>query len=197
MAKSADVKSVDAIREFKNDLIVLQTALRQTVEHLLQEMRRGLEWLESDRATYWPAQVSKASDAVAEARINLQRCMLTARPDERRSCYDERKALERARMRLAYAEQQVRKTRGWIRAARREAEEFQTRLARLSDIPEGVLPSAIALLEKTSRSLETYVGRGAAVKLDSRPADGGGEPNNEVPEPDDDAPPDQPEEPSS
>ena len=100
-------------------------------------------------------------------------------------------------MRLAYAEQQVRNTRGWIRAARREAEEFQTRLVRLNDIPEGVLPSAIALLEKTSRSLETYVGRGAAVTLDSRPADGGGEPSHEAPEPGDDAVLHQPEEPSS
>ncbi len=197
MAKSADVKSVDAIREFKNDLIVLQTALRQTIEYLVQEMRRGLEWLESDRAAYWPAQVSKASDSVAEARINLQRCMLAVRPDERRSCYDERKALERARMRLAYAEQQVRNTRGWIRVARREAEEFQTRLARLNDIPERALPSAIALLEKTSRSLDKYVGRGGAVMLDSRPADGGGEPSYEAPELGDDARRHQPEEPPS
>lgn len=197
MAKSADVKSVDAIREFRNDLVVLQTALRQTIEHLLHEMRRGLEWLEIDRAAYWPAQVRKASDAVAEARINLERCMLTVRPDERRSCYDERKALERARMRLAYAEQKVRNTRSWIRVARREADELQTRLSRLGDIPERVLPTAIALLEKTSTSLDKYVGRGAAATSDSRPADGGGEPGGEAPEPADDALLHQPEEPST
>ena len=72
MGRAADVKSVGAVRAFKNDLLEYQTALRQTLEILILEVRRGIQWLESDRKAYWPAQVRKASDAMAEARINLQ-----------------------------------------------------------------------------------------------------------------------------
>ena len=99
MGRAADVKSVSAVRAFKADLLEFQSALRQTLEVLLADVHRGVEWLESDRTAYWPAQVRRASDAVSEARINLERCMLAAQSDERRSCYDEKKAFERAKQR--------------------------------------------------------------------------------------------------
>ena len=174
MAPTADVKSISAVREFRTDVLEFQAGLRQSLELMANEVHRGIQWLESDRSAYWPAQVRKASDRVSEARINLERCMLATRPDERRSCYDEKKALERAIRRLAYAEQKVRTTQHWLRVVRDQADDFRSRLARLEQLVEYDLPRATALLERLARSLDKYVGHGAQ---------GGGRPDRPV-EPD-------------
>jgi hypothetical protein len=158
MARAADVKSVHAVRAFKKDLIDFQNVLRQTLELLLNDVRRGIEWLESDRARYWPAQIRRASDAMSEARVNLERCLLATREDQRRSCTDEKKVLERAHRRLAYAEQKVRVTKHWLRVVRHEADEFHSRLARLQHMAEHDLPRGIAQLERLARALDKYVG---------------------------------------
>lgn len=158
MGRAADVKSVGAVRAFKNDLLEYQTALRQTLEMLITEVRRGIQWLESDRKAYWPAQVRKASDAMAEARINLQRCMLVSSSDELPSCYDENKALQRAKRRLVYTEQKVRVSKHWLHVALHEAEEFRARIARLQTTVDHELPRGVAMLENLARALEKYVG---------------------------------------
>ena len=163
MGRAADVKSVGAVRAFKANLIEFQTALRQTLETLHNEVNRGIEWLESDRTAYWPAQVRRASDQVSEARIALERCSLATRSDERRSCYDEKKAFERAKQRLAVAEQKVRTTKHWLRVVRHQSEEFQSRLARLEHIVEYELPRGVAMLERMARALDKYVNRDSAM----------------------------------
>jgi hypothetical protein len=169
MPRAADVKSVRAVRAFKKDLIDFQNQLHQTLELLHSEVRRGIEWLQIDRARYWPAQIRRASDAVSEARINLERCQLAIRADERRSCTDEKKALDRAQRRLAYAEQKVRTTKHWLRVVNHEADEFQSRLARLEHMVEHDLPRGIAQLERLARALDRYVGSRSA---STQPADG-------------------------
>ena len=160
MGRAADVRSVDAVRAFKTDLIEFQSSLRQTLEILTDEVRRGVGWLESDRSAYWPAQTRKASDAVSAARNRLERCLLATQDQQRRSCYDETKALEQAKQRLAYTQQKVRVTRHWLQVVRQQVDEFQSRLARLDTIVENDLPRGIAMLEQLARTLDKYVGRG-------------------------------------
>lgn len=160
MGRAADVKSTSAVRGFQQELIKFEAALRQIVEILMKEVHRGVEWIESDRSAYWPAQVRKASDRVAEARVNLERCELATNPDNRRSCYEEKKLLDQAKRRLRFSEEKVRETKRWLRLVRRESEDFQTRLAKLAHILEYDLPRAIAQLDRAARTLDQYVGVG-------------------------------------
>ena len=97
MGSAANVKSIAAIRRFRADLQTYEDSLRQTLDMLAAELKRAVDYFESDRAAYWPAQVRRASDRVAEARINLERCQVTTHPGEGPTCYEEKKALERAK----------------------------------------------------------------------------------------------------
>jgi hypothetical protein len=160
MGQAADVKSTTAVRGFKQELMKFEAALRQILESLMREVDRGVEWVESDRTAYWPAQVRRASDRVAEARINLERCELATNPDDRRSCYEEKILFEQTKRRLRMSEEKVRETKRWLLAVRRESEEFRTRLAKLAHILEYDLPRAIAQLERAARTLERYAGTG-------------------------------------
>ena len=158
MSKPANVKSIDAIRRFKVEVKEFETSLRQTLELLGVELRRAVDYFETDRAVYWPAQLRRASDRLAQARIDLERCQVTTRPDEGPSCYEEKKALLKAKRRLQLSEEKVRATKKWLRIVRHESEEFQSRTAQLAYLVEHESPRAQALLENVAHKLETYAG---------------------------------------
>ena len=153
----ANVKSIEAIRNFRADLQEYNDALRLSLDILTSELVRAVDYFESDRSLYWPAQVRRASDKVSEARINLERCQVTTRPGEGPSCYEEKKALQRAKDRLAYANERVKATKKWIVIVRKEVDEFRSRMAQLSFLTESELPRSIAVLDRLASRLERYV----------------------------------------
>jgi len=159
MGSRANVKSIDAIHRFRADLRTYEDSLRQTLDMLSAELKRAVDYFESDRATYWPAQARRASDRVAAARINLERCEVTTNPDERPSCHEEKKALERAKQRLLETEQKVKATRKWVRIVKQEVEALQTRLARVTYLAASELPRGNVLLSRLAQRLERYAGR--------------------------------------
>ncbi len=153
----ANVKSIEAIRRFRADLQEYNDALRLSIDILTSELVRAVDYFESDRKLYWPAQVRRASDKVSEARINLERCQVTTRPGEGPSCYEEKKALQRAKDRLTYANERVKATKKWIVIVQKEVDEFRSRMAQLSFLTESELPRSIAVLDRLASRLERYV----------------------------------------
>ena len=157
---SANVKSISAIRQFRTDLQDYHESLRQTLDILVSELHRAVDYFETDRAAYWPAQVRRASDKVSEARINLERCQVTTRPGEGPSCYEEKKALQRAKQRLETANQKVKATKKWIVTVQQEVDDFRSRLAQVNYLSDTELPRALVLLDRLASRLERYANDG-------------------------------------
>jgi hypothetical protein len=161
MSSSAHVTSTDAIRDFRAALQQCEADLRDTVAQLVLELRRSLDWVEQDRARYWPAQVRVASDAVVQAQQDLARCESAIRAEDRRSCYEQRMALEKAKQRLRLTEQKVRAVRRLRVSVQREADAMHGRLLRLSDFLDTEFPRALAALGRMSAALDKYTQRSA------------------------------------
>jgi chromosome segregation ATPase len=125
------------------------------------EARRPVEWVEHDRKQYWPREVRKASDVVSEARLALQRCELTISGEDNRSCYDERKALQRAKKRLEACDEKVRSVRQWTPKIRKEVEEFEVQVAKLKQYLESDFGQAPAALSRMADALDRYVQQGS------------------------------------
>lgn len=155
--RSATVHSIDSVRRLKVALDEFVDEVADTLTLLELESRRPLEWIEQDRSKYWPREFRKASDRVAEARIALERCELTSSDDERRSCYDERKMLEKAKRRLRLCEEKIPIVQRWRLKLRKEIEEFKVQLARMANYLEADAPRAIAALERMAAALDQYV----------------------------------------
>src|ERR1051325_7746782 len=98
-ARAANITSIEAIRLFATAMMAFEDGAEDAAVQLELEARRPVEWIDRLSA-YWPQQVRKASDSLSEARVALEVCELTISGDDRRSCYDERKALEKAKRRL-------------------------------------------------------------------------------------------------
>ena len=168
----ANVKSIQAIRDFRTDTQEYRDSLRQAIDMLTTEVARAVSYFESDRAAYWPAQVRRASDKLSEARINLERCQLKTRDGQQRACDDEKKALRLAKERVALTHEKVKATKKWITIVRREADQFKSRLAQVSYLADHDLPRAIALLERLADRLDKYAGNVKSVsQAESHPGD--------------------------
>ena len=157
-ARAANITSIEAIRLFAAAMMAFEDGAEDAAVQLELEVRRPVAWID-ELSMYWPKQVRKASDAQSEARINLEKCELTISGEDRRSCYDERKALEKAKRRLRTAEEKVQAVRRWKVQIRKEVEEFQVQIAKLRQFLESDLVRSITSLKRMNEALEQYVQR--------------------------------------
>jgi hypothetical protein len=157
-ARAANITSIEAIRAFTAALMAFEDGAEDAAVQLEIEARRAVTWID-ELSMYWPKEVRKASDAQSEARISLEKCELTINPEDRRSCIDEKKALEKAKRRLRLAEEKVQAVRRWKMQIRKEVEEFQVQIAKLRQFLESDLVRSIAFLKRRSEALDQYVQR--------------------------------------
>lgn len=170
MSRSANVQSIEAVRHFKAVLQNYVADVSEALTDLVLESRRAVDWIENDRSRYWPAEFRRSSDAVSESRIALERCEMAISPDDRRPCYEERKALEMAKRRLRKAEQMLHVVQKWRIKVNHEAEEFEGQIAKMNQFLENDMPRAVAALERMSAALDHYVKKEPAVNASNATA---------------------------
>lgn len=156
MAKAANITSTEAVRTFKHRFEKYDFEVRQIITELVLEVRRAVDWIEHDRANYWPREVRKASDRLVEARHELERCEMSIRAEDKRSCYEQKLAFEQAKRRLRYAESKVRLVRKWRVAVKQEVDEFLGQVAKMTNFLDAEAPRAIAALERMAAALDRY-----------------------------------------
>ena len=157
--QAANLTSIDVLATLKGALARFDREVSDALVALELESRRAVDWIEHDRRRYWPGEVQKASNALSEARIALERCELTIDVDDRRSCYDERKALERAKHRLRLAEEKVQAVQRWRVKLTKDVEEFQVQIAKLRGYLETDMVRATTVLARMADAVERYVQR--------------------------------------
>jgi hypothetical protein len=154
---TANVTSVDALTAFRAVLVKFAAEVEAALVTLDLEARRPVEWIEVDRARYWPQQARKASEMVSEARLALERCQVRISSEDPKYCYDERKMLDKAKRRLQLTEEKVQAVRKWRGEMRKAAEELQAQLARTKHYLESDFAKSLATLDRMTAALASYV----------------------------------------
>ncbi|MEO0531597.1 MAG: hypothetical protein AAF266_13630 [Planctomycetota bacterium] len=170
----ANVRSFEAVQLVRDELARFNHRATDGLDELQAEIRRIIDWVEHDRPAYWRMRVSKAYDGVTEAKAALMRCQMYPINDEAPSCAEEKAALKKAQAYLAHCQQKQELVGEWARKLRHELHEYEGRTARMKSLVEIDNPKAIALLERTSASLERYASSSPAsssASTDSEPAD--------------------------
>lgn len=156
MAKTAHLTSTEAVAALRASLLQFAEEANNAITALQLEGRRPMDWIEQDRTMYWPREMRKASDRVAEARLELQRCEMTISGEERRSCIQEKKNLQKAKARLELCEQRTAAVRRWKFLMKKAVEDFEVQLSKLSRYLENDIPLAAAELQRMTLALEAY-----------------------------------------
>jgi hypothetical protein len=156
MRKAADVKSIDALKRAKAAMVEFRETAGVALAEASSEVQRTMWWVQTDRRTYWAAQVRRRTEKLNEAKSELYRAQLAAM-DDRAQCIEQRKMVERAERALQEAHQKVAAVKKWSHMLDREFMLFKGRLQPIARAVEGELPRGEAKLELLTERLEKYV----------------------------------------
>jgi hypothetical protein len=153
----ANVKSIEAIHEFRLRLIVFQQHVNDAVMTMQDQVYQALDWIGNDRPRHWDKEVLKSYDGIASARAELETAKMRKEvAGHRPSLIEEKAVLREAKQRLTWCQKKVETVQRVSVNLRHEIDEFQGRMGHLQQLTEGELPKMIALLESMLNALEAY-----------------------------------------
>ena len=156
MSGPSKVYSTDAIEGFRAALSRFEMRAQNSVDGLLAEVRRAMDWLEHECPRHWKDQTKQAEDAVHEAKQNLERCLTFSVTDERPACREQKAALKQAQNRLAYCREKRERVKHWKRVMKHECFEYEARMSQLQRIIEIDMPAARNKLKDIVSSIDAY-----------------------------------------
>jgi hypothetical protein len=165
MSKSANVLSVDTLRDFKVQMINFAEDARNSLSGVDMELRRMRDWLERDQLGYWVAQIKKRQEDLMQARSDLHRRKLSQSGSDAVSDADQKEALREATKRLHAAEEKVAMIKRLIPFLHHAIDEYHSHSQPLGDHLAGGFEKSLSILEKMTRALDAY----AALKAPTAP----------------------------
>jgi chromosome segregation ATPase len=158
MNEAANVRSLDAIREFRLAVVKFKEQASHALSAVNVEIARTLDWLSHDQLKYWKEEVRRREDRVNEAKMDLHRCQLSKNAaGETPACTDQKVALTKAKKRLAEAEEKIETIRKWCQIIEHEISEYRGPSQQLAGALDAKFPQAINLLDRKLTVLEQYV----------------------------------------
>ncbi len=156
MVNQADMRSLEQLALFLNELENFRAQLLKEVDALELELRRTTHWLEHDVLSYWSDEHTQAHRIMLEAERNLSRCMSYVRADERRPCTEEKKRVQKAQQRYELCQQKIKLAKAAGERWEQEQTKNRTRVERCRELAESALLLAIHQLRGQLERLETY-----------------------------------------
>ena len=157
MSTQADVKSLDTLAFVKAALATYAHETGQAISEVELEGRRAVDYITVDQAAYWKHEVRRCNDLVNQAIKDLEHCRAFKNVgDNQPSCAEEKKNLEKARAKLAIAEQKEAAVRRWTPVVLQQFRETCVRLVHFREVVDVDCPKAIARVERMLKSLDAY-----------------------------------------
>ncbi|NDC62574.1 MAG: hypothetical protein EBZ59_00980 [Planctomycetia bacterium] len=157
MPGQADIKSIDTLAFVKAAIASFAHETGQSVAEVELDGRRAVDWITVDQAAYWKAEMRRAADLVNKAIKDLEHCRTYKKVgDNTPACIEEKKALTKARERLARAERKAEAVRRWTPVVQQQFRETCVRLVRFREVIDVDCPRSMARLEQMLRALDAY-----------------------------------------
>jgi hypothetical protein len=169
MSQSANVRSLQAIRDFRVAMANFGDDARNALSSVEMEIRRTRDWLQRDQYAYWQSQVKRRLEEVSIARTELHRRKLSQQGSDAVSDTEQKENLRLAQRRLEEAERKVALIKKWVPILEHAISEYHSAAQPLGDRLSGQFVSSLALLERMVVSIESYL----ALEAPSAPADPG------------------------
>lgn len=158
MADAADVRSIDAVREWYATLTAYGENLTEALAGVQMEIRRGFDWLH-DQLGLWQRAIRQYEQEVVQAKAELSARKFPDWSGREPDTTVQEKNLRMAKARLEHAEDQVQKIRAWIgRLPKMVDENYSGPARRLGNFLEVELPKGLASLDRRLAALESYAG---------------------------------------
>ena len=158
MGEQVRVADVATIEAFRASLLTACDAFRVALEDASQDINRTAHWVQQEQVPEWKRRIRKCEDEVVAAKGALYRKQeIRVTEESRPSVVDERKALERAQARLAFATERLANSKKWAIELPRQAIVYQGAVTPMLATIERDIPRLAAMLTNLSERLEEYL----------------------------------------
>jgi hypothetical protein len=156
MNGGADVRAIDALREWLAALAVFQHEAGEALAGVAMEIRRGIDWV-AQQQDHWQRAVREREEAVVQAKAELAGRKFPNWDGRMPDTTVQERNLRRAVARLEHAQDQVALCRKWVIGLPRMIEETYSGAGhRLQMTIEGDVARGIADLRRRIEALEKY-----------------------------------------
>ncbi len=169
MSRSANVQSIQTLKDFKLAMIEFGEDARNALSGVEMDLRKMRDFLERDQLGYWQMQVKRRNEEVMQARSDLHRRKISQQGSDAVSDSEQKEALREAMRRLRIAEEKVALIRKLIPQFHHAIAEYHSHSQPLGDHLSGGFEKSLSVLERMVLSLEAYVATTApsAPRLDA------------------------------
>jgi hypothetical protein len=157
MAETVRMTSLDAVKEFRETLVICCENIRAGLCANDMESRHVLDWLLTQQPAYWSKQLRERQEQMAQAQADLHQTKLRRSQGSRVDDIEQKQALQRAKDQVEEAEEKLVKVRRWGRIVQQSIDEYLARARQLSDLVEGNPPRSVAALDHIISSIESYL----------------------------------------
>lgn len=158
MPDGADVRSLDAVRDWHAALAGYGDVLSEALAGVELEIRRAHDWL-GEQLSLWQRAVRECEEDVTRAKAELSQRKFPNWDGREPDCTVQERNLRLARARLEHAEDRVAACRQWIGRLPKAIDETYTGASRrLGNFLEAELPKGLADLARRIAAIEAYAG---------------------------------------
>jgi hypothetical protein len=157
MSKSANVLSIQTLKDFKVAMINFAEDARNSLSGCDMELRRMRDWLERDQLGYWQAQIKKREEQLMQARADLHKRKISQQGSDAVSDAEQKENLREAQRRLRVAEEKYAAIKRLIPFLHHAIDEYHSHSQPLGDHLAGGFEKSLFTLVKMIGSLEAYL----------------------------------------
>jgi hypothetical protein len=156
MSLSAQVTSIDALKELRVRLCEFGVDAQQALDANRMEIRRTFDWLE-ERLRYWQLEIRERQEEMTRAKQVLVQRRWGSEDGRGSGATEAEIALKEAKRRLAEAEAKAETVRRWQQQLPRAVHEYEGPARQLMGYLEADQRQALAMLDRMAAALEAYV----------------------------------------
>jgi hypothetical protein len=157
MDASANVNSVDVIKDFRTSWVRFSEDARNALTDVDFDLSRTMEWLTNEQRLYWQTEIKRANEMLSRARTELHRKKLGGFGEHKPDTTVEEKRLRTAKERLELCEEKLETVKRWIPELQHAAQEYRTQSQPLADMLEGDFRRALGKLDRMLDAIEAYL----------------------------------------
>jgi hypothetical protein len=153
MADKAKITSLDAIKSFRDALIIYLSKARPTVEEVSADIKRTKNWMEYEQKMFWEGQRKRIAKELEEAQAALFSAKMS---NLREPSVAEQMAVVHTKRALVHAEGKLKMIKYWDREFPNQSEPLEKQVEKLQSIFATDMAKAVAYLTQMIITLEEY-----------------------------------------
>ena len=156
MPESVNVKSLDALQEFRSALIQFIDKAKRATSTAEFEVYSVQDLVSKTQFMYWRSEIRKSEEKLSQAKSELYRASIS-QPDNPRGPTDQIKLVQKRQAEIKHAHQQLARTQHWTRILEHQNHEYRSAMAPLAASLDGDLQKTVVKIDNAIASIELYL----------------------------------------